>query len=60
MKNNIISKAVAGLALVSMVGYTVPVFAYTKDETVYAKLKENGEINLLIGGKTQLWCCLPR
>ena len=43
MKNNIISKAVAGLALVSMVGYTVPVFAYTKDETVYSKLDANGD-----------------
>ena len=36
MKNNkVISKVISGTLLCSMVGYTLPVFAYTKDETVY-------------------------
>ena len=43
MNNKIISKAVAGLMLFSMIGYTLPVFAYTKDETVYSKLDVNGD-----------------
>lgn len=43
MKNNkIISKVISGTLLCSMVGYTLPVFAYTKDETVYSKLDSNG------------------
>ena len=43
MNNKIIAKAVAGITLCSMVGYTLPVFAYTKDETVYSKLDANGD-----------------
>lgn len=44
MKNNkMISKVISGTLLCSMVGYTLPVFAYTKDETVYSKLDSNGD-----------------
>ncbi len=44
MKNNkMISKVISGILLCSMVGYTLPVFAYTKDETVYSKLDSNGD-----------------
>ncbi len=43
MKNNkVISKVISGTLLCSMVGYTLPVFAYTKDETVYSKLDSDG------------------
>ncbi len=42
MNNKIMSKVVASTLLVSMVGYTIPVFAYTKDETVYSKLDASG------------------
>lgn len=43
MKNNkVISKVISGALLCSMVGYTFPVFAYTKDETVYSKLDSDG------------------
>lgn len=43
MKNNkVISKVISGTLLCSMVGYTFPVFAYTKDETVYSKLDSDG------------------
>ena len=43
MKNNkVISKVISGTLLCSMVGYTLPVFAYTKDETVYSKLDNEG------------------
>ena len=43
MNNKMISKIVAGTVLCSMVGYTLPVFAYTKDETVYSKLDATGK-----------------
>ena len=44
MKNNkVISKVISGTLLCSMVGYTLPVFAYTKDETVYSKLDSEGK-----------------
>ena len=44
MKNNkVISKVISGALLCSMVGYTFPVFAYTKDETVYSKMDSNGK-----------------
>ena len=39
MKNN---KVISGTLLCSMVGYALPVFAYTKDETVYSKLDCEG------------------
>lgn len=42
MNNKVISKIVSGTLLCSMVGYTLPVFAYTKDETVYSKLDTSG------------------
>ena len=43
MKNNkVILKVISGTLLCSMVGYTLPVFAYTKDETVYSKLDSDG------------------
>lgn len=44
IKNNkVISKVISGALLCSMVGYTFPVFAYTKDETVYSKMDSNGK-----------------
>lgn len=42
MNKKVILKLVAGTLLCSMVGYTLPVFAYTKEETVYTKLDSNG------------------
>lgn len=42
MNKKIISKLVSGTLLCSMIGYTIPVFAYTKDETVYSKLDVSG------------------
>ena len=42
MNKKIVSKVVSGALLCSMIGYTVPVFAYTKDETVYSKLDVSG------------------
>lgn len=42
MNHKVISKLVAGTLLFSMVGYTLPVFAYTKEETVYTKLDSKG------------------
>lgn len=43
MNNKIISKVVSGTLLFSMVGYTLPVLGYTKDETVYSKLDASGK-----------------
>lgn len=43
MNNKVISKVVSGVLLCSMIGYTLPVFAYTKDETVYSKLDASGD-----------------
>lgn len=42
MNHKVISKLVAGTLLFSMVGYALPVFAYTKEETVYTKLDSKG------------------
>ena len=42
MNSKLVSKIVSGTLLVSMVGYTLPVFAYTKDETVYSKMDNAG------------------
>ena len=39
----IVSRTVSGVLLCTMVAYTTPIFGYTKDETVYSKLKSNGE-----------------
>lgn len=41
--NNKVSKIAAGILLGTMLTYTVPVTAFTKDETVYSNLKSNGE-----------------
>lgn len=48
MKKKIISKVISGTILCSMLAYTTPVFAYTKDETVYTKLDSNGNQNKTI------------
>lgn len=42
MNKKIVSKIVSGTLLCSMIGYTIPVFAHTKDETVYSKLDSSG------------------
>lgn len=44
MKNKIISKIIASILLCTILVYTTPVFAYSKDETVYTKMNEKGEI----------------
>lgn len=41
--NKIISKITAGALLCTMLAYQAPILAYTKEETVYTKLKQNGE-----------------
>lgn len=41
--NNKVSKIAAGILLGTMLTYTVPITAFTKDETVYSNLKSNGE-----------------
>lgn len=42
MKNNKMIKVISGATLVSTLCYTLPVMAYTKEETVYSKLDANG------------------
>lgn len=42
MSKKIFLKTVSGILLCSIIGYTVPVFAYTKEETVYSKLDTYG------------------
>lgn len=41
--NSKVSKIAAGILLGTMLTYTLPVSAFTKDETVYSNLKSNGE-----------------
>lgn len=41
--NNKIIKITSSLLLATMVAYTTPIFAFTKEETVYSKTKSNGE-----------------
>ena len=41
-KNDLCKKVAAGMLLVTMSLYTAPVFAYSKDETVYSKLNSEG------------------
>lgn len=41
--NNKIIKVTSSLLLATMVAYTTPIFAFTKEETVYSKTKSNGE-----------------
>ena len=42
MNNKIGTKITSGILLGTMLAYSIPVFAYTKEETVYAKLDTNG------------------
>lgn len=42
--NKIVRKVTSTALLCSMLAYTVPVFAYTKEESVYSKLDSNGNI----------------
>ena len=42
MNHKIFSKMTAGVLLGSVLMYTSPIFAYTKEETVYTKLNTNG------------------
>lgn len=42
MKTNKLLKVISSLILVSMICYTLPVMAYTKEETVYSKLDAEG------------------
>jgi putative membrane protein len=42
MKKNIGKKIVGNLLLFTMIGYTMPIFALTKEETVYSKLDNEG------------------
>ncbi len=41
--NKKIIKVTSSLLLATMVAYTTPIFAFTKEETVYSKTKSNGE-----------------
>lgn len=43
MNANIKRKIISSTLLCSMCAYTLPVFAYTKDETVYSKINSKGE-----------------
>lgn len=42
MNKKVVAKVISGTLLCSMLGYTIPVFSYTKDETVYSKLDSSG------------------
>ena len=42
MNKKVISKITSGLLLCTMLAYTTPVLAFTKDETVYSKIDSNG------------------
>ena len=42
MNYKTISKITSGALLCTMLSYTTPIFAYTKDESVYCKLDNNG------------------
>lgn len=44
LNNKIVTKLISGTLLCSMIGYTIPVFSYTKDETVYSKLDNSGDV----------------
>lgn len=43
MNHKIISKVTSSVLLCTMMAYSVPIFAYTKEETVYSKLDTNGK-----------------
>ncbi|MCI9365331.1 MAG: hypothetical protein HFJ54_01545 [Clostridia bacterium] len=42
MKDKTILKITSSMLLCTMLAYSVPMYAYTKDETVYSKLDQNG------------------
>lgn len=42
IKENLGKRIISSVLLCSMIGYTMPVFALTKEETVYSKLKNEG------------------
>lgn len=42
MNKKVISKITSGVLLCTMLAYTTPVLAFTKDETVYSKIDSNG------------------
>lgn len=44
MKTNKVIKVISGITVVAMLCYTMPVMAYTKEETVYSKLEGDGEV----------------
>lgn len=44
MNNKILKSTVSGMLLCTMFTYTMPVLAYTKDETVYSKTDANGGV----------------
>ena len=39
-----ISKLISVVLLCTILTYTTPIFAFTKDETVYSKLDSNGHV----------------
>ncbi len=43
MKKFFIKKIIPIVLLITLISYTAPVFAFTKDETVYSKLNSNGK-----------------
>lgn len=43
MKKFIMKKIIPIMLLITLISYTAPVFAFTKDETVYSKLDSNGK-----------------
>lgn len=42
--NKFFTKLTSGVLLCTMITYTTPLFAFTKDETVYSKLDSNGNV----------------
>ncbi len=44
MNNKIITKITSSVLLCTIIGYTTPIFAFTKDETVYSKINSNGDV----------------
>jgi len=43
MKNKIITKTISSILFVTIIAYTAPAFAFTKEETVYSKINPNGD-----------------
>ena len=40
---NFKKKVISGTVLVTMLGYTMPIFAFANEETIYSKLNSSGE-----------------